>query len=189
MFTEIKALFLDRDGVINVDYGYVSKKEDFIFRHDIFAFCRAAQDLGYHIFVVTNQSGIARGYYTGEDFQDLTQWMKDRFEENGVYLRHVYYCPYHECTLQGDPEKDQKLYFRKPNPGMLLQARDEHSIHMAASVMVGDKEKDMQAAHAAGVGYKILLSEKRETEETVADVVVSDLSPELFSAIKVPSFD
>lgn len=177
----IKALFLDRDGVVNVDHGYVSKREDFVFRDDIFDFCRVAQTFGYKLFIITNQSGISRGYYSEEDYHLLTNWMAGEFEKQGIRIEQIYYCPYHDCALQGDPDKEAKLFFRKPNPGMLFQAGDEHGIDMARSLMVGDQEKDMEAAHAAGVGFKILLTEEEALPETKADLVVSRLSGDLFS--------
>ncbi len=177
----IKALFLDRDGVVNVDHGYVSRQEDFVFRDDILDFCKSAQALGYKLFIITNQSGISRGYYSEEDYHLLTDWMLGEFAKYGIRIEQVYYCPYHDCALQGDPNKEHKLFFRKPNPGMLLQAKDEHGIDMADSLMVGDQEKDMEAAYAAGVGRKILLTEDRTLPKTRADTIVSRLSRDLLS--------
>ena len=152
-----KAVFLDRDGVINVDRSYVYKVEDFEFIQGIFDFCRHAKTLGYKLIVVTNQSGIGRGYYSEDDFSKLTDWMKQQFVINQCEIDAVYFCPYH-------PEKALPPYlkdsdWRKPAPGMLLQAIQDFDLNVNQSIMIGDRETDMQAAQAAGVGRKILLHE------------------------------
>jgi D-glycero-D-manno-heptose 1,7-bisphosphate phosphatase len=150
-----KAVFLDRDGVINIDHGYLYQPEQFDFIDGVFAACRHLQQLGYLLIVVTNQSGIARGYYTEHQFALLTSWMKQQFAAEGVKIDGVYYCPHHA-------EKGQSPYnivcdCRKPEPGMLLQAMREYQIDPAQSLMLGDKAADMQAAAAAGVQRKVLV--------------------------------
>lgn len=140
----IKALFLDRDGTINVDYGYVYQAEKFDFIDGIFDLCRRAQEKGYLIIIITNQSGIARGYYTTDDFNTLTRHMCAEFNRRSIVITDVFYCP----DLSG-PD-------RKPNPGLFLKARDKYHIDMAASVSVGDKSRDVTAAQAAGVGRNFL---------------------------------
>ena len=139
------ALFLDRDGVINVDRGYVGKQEDFEFIPGIFDVCRIAKQLGYLIFVVTNQSGIGRGYYTEQDFLKLNDWMCGVFKTQGADIEKVYYSP----SLDS-PD-------RKPMPGMILRAAEEFDIDLSRSVLVGDNETDVQAGIAAGVGVNLLL--------------------------------
>lgn len=141
-----RALFLDRDGVINIDKRYVSRREDFEWVPGIFDLARTARDRGALLVVVTNQSGIARGYYAEETFQALTDWMTACFEAEGAPIARVYHCPF----LEGPDGRDHPL--RKPNPGMLLQARDELGLDMAASAMLGDKWADVDAARAARVG-------------------------------------
>lgn len=153
------ALFLDRDGVINVDHGYVGNCDRFEFMPDIFELVRYARQMGYLPIVVTNQSGIARGLFTQNDYYKLTEWMCSRFNENGAQLEAVYHCPYHpeakiECW-RADHE------WRKPRPGMLLAAARDLSIDLPASMMVGDNLSDVEAGRAAGVGSLTLLSEKR----------------------------
>lgn len=150
-----KAVFLDRDGVINIDHGYLYQPEQFDFIDGVFDACRHLQQLGYLLIVVTNQSGIARGYYTEHQFALLTSWMKQQFAAEGVKIDGVYYCPHHA-------EKGQSPYniacdCRKPEPGMLLQAMREYQIDPAQSLMLGDKAADMQAATAAGVQRKVLV--------------------------------
>ena len=97
-----KALFLDRDGVINLERRYVHCRETFQFQDGIFELCRAAQNLGYLLVVVTNQAGIARGHYTEQDFLQLTEWMIDRFAEQQIQIARVYYCPYHPVGRIGE---------------------------------------------------------------------------------------
>ena len=150
-----KALFLDRDGVINVERGYVHRRDDFQFREGIFDLCRAAQTLGYRLVVVTNQAGIARGYYTEAEFLELTAWMVHKFAEQEIQIARVYYCPYHPAHGVGGYKRDSPD--RKPNPGMLLRARDDFNLDLTSSVLVGDKLSDIHAAQAARIGSKILL--------------------------------
>lgn len=149
------ALFLDRDGVVNVDHAYVHRREDFDFIDGIFALCRTARARGYRVFVVTNQAGIGRGYYSEDDFHALTGWMLERFAAEGAPIDQVYFCPYHPEHGIGRYKLDSPM--RKPGPGMILQAAREHDIELGASVLVGDMDTDMQAGQAAGVGTLLQL--------------------------------
>ncbi len=146
-----KAVFLDRDGVINEDRGYVHKIEDFVFIDGIFEKLKKYQNDGYLLIVVTNQSGIGRGYYSEEDFLKLTKYMLDEFEKKGIKITKVYHSPYR-------PEDNAMC--RKPNPGMLLKAKEEFDIDMKNSIMIGDKQSDMQAGKNAGVGKLILIKNR-----------------------------
>ena len=150
-----KALFLDRDGVINLERHYVHSCDKFQFQDGIFELCRAAQNLRYLLVVVTNQAGIARGYYTEQDFLQLTQWMIDRFAEQQIKIARVYYCPYHPVHGIGGYKRDSPD--RKPKPGMLLRAQRDLDLNLSSSVLIGDQASDMQAARAAGIGTKIAL--------------------------------
>jgi D-glycero-D-manno-heptose 1,7-bisphosphate phosphatase len=147
-----RALLLDRDGVINHDAGYTSSAEEFKFIDGIFDLCRAAKKSGYLLIVVTNQAGIGRGYYSEQDFFALTDWMRQRFEEEGAPLTDVFHCPYHPEHGVGQYKKDS--FNRKPHPGMLLQAAEKYRLDMARSIMIGDKDSDMQAAKNAGLGIR-----------------------------------
>lgn len=169
------ALFLDRDGVINIDHAYVSKKEHFEFVEGIFELCRNAKQLGFLICVVTNQAGIGRGYYTEKDFLELTDWMCNVFSKEGSEIDKVYFCPTHPEHGVGEYKIDSR--FRKPGPGMILQAADELGIDLAKSILVGDKETDIQAGIAAGVGCNLLYRAMplAAPEATTATVVVDDL--------------
>jgi D-glycero-D-manno-heptose 1,7-bisphosphate phosphatase len=139
-----KALFLDRDGVINKEKNYVSKTEDFEFNEGIFEFCEYFQRKGYLIFVITNQAGIARGLYSTDDFNALTEWMVSQFGKRNVIISKVYYCPHH-------PDITGPCECRKPKPGMILQAEGEFNLNLSESVLVGDKESDLEAGKNAGI--------------------------------------
>lgn len=149
-----QALFLDRDGVINIDHAYVCKPDTFEFIDGIFELCRKAKELGYLIFVITNQAGIGRGYYTEQDFLTLTDWMIGEFKKQNVEIDKVYFCPSHPEHGIGKYKVDSPN--RKPNPGMILQAKKEFDIDLARSILIGDKESDIQAGIAAGVAVNVL---------------------------------
>ncbi|MES2831786.1 MAG: HAD family hydrolase [Pseudomonadota bacterium] len=148
------ALFLDRDGVINVDHAYVHRSADFRFIDGIFDLCRAAAKLGYRMFVVTNQAGIGRGYYTEQQFLTLTEWMRNEFSKEGVAIDKVYFCPSH--PVHGVGQYKVESSHRKPGPGMILQAAEEFGIDLAQSVLIGDKESDIEAGLAAGLRATVL---------------------------------
>jgi len=161
-----KAFFLDRDGVVNVDHGYVSRVGDFEFMENVFPVLRGLSAKGYLLVVVTNQSGIGRGYYTAEDCQKLTDWMLQRLSDEGVEVAAVYSCPH-------SPEAGCGC--RKPAPGMLLQAERELGLDLSTSWMVGDKESDMQAAKAAGVPNRVLLGTKTSPSSTHTVALLGEL--------------
>ena len=144
------ALFLDRDGVINIDKGYVFRRTDFEFIDGIFELVLAANSAGYLVIIVTNQSGIGRGYYTETDFQALTVWMLNKFQVRGLLIADVYFCPYH--PVHGKGKYKIESYERKPAPGMIIKAANAHSIDLEKSIMVGDKLSDMIAGKNANIG-------------------------------------
>jgi len=151
-----RALLLDRDGVINVDHGYVHRIRDFEFVPGIFDLARAAHRSCYRVFVITNQAGIARGFYSEKQFDELTDWMCQEFASRGVPIAKVYFSPYHPTEGLGMYRKDDVS--RKPHPGMILQAQSEFNLDLASSVLIGDKASDIRAGIAAGVGQNILLA-------------------------------
>lgn len=141
-----KAVFIDRDGVINVEKDYVYKIEDFEFISGVFEACRYLQELGYMLIVITNQSGIGRGYYTQSDFEKLTSWMIDEFAKNGVKIAYVYHCPHapkEECNC------------RKPKTGMIDTAVKEFDIDVTKSYLIGDKISDIECAKNAKIKSSI----------------------------------
>ena len=167
-----KALFLDRDGVINVEKNYVHGIEDFEFLPGIFDLCATARDLGFRLVVITNQAGIGRGLYTEADFEHLTDWMVGAFQQRDIVITRVYHCPHHPTAGIGAYRRD--CFDRKPHPGMLLRARDELHLDMAGSVLIGDKDSDIEAGMAASVGGLIRLATNGDSDyrKSSRDVIV-----------------
>ncbi len=183
-----KALFLDRDGVINLDQGYVFEPERFEFLPGIFELVRHANDVGWPVVVVTNQSGIARGLYSEAAFSDLMAWVQERFAEQGAQIDDLRYCPHHPDATVGRYRK--RCTCRKPAPGMFLAAAAQLRLDLAGSLMVGDGARDMQAALAAGVGQRCWLGATaaqagREQALAVASLAeVQALLPKLQAAVE-----
>ncbi|WP_421919696.1 D-glycero-alpha-D-manno-heptose-1,7-bisphosphate 7-phosphatase [Marinifilum sp.] len=139
-----RALFLDRDGVINKEYNYVHRIEDFDFIPGIFDFCKLFLERDYIIIIITNQAGIARKYYSVNDFNSLTNWMLGEFGREGVNIAKVYHCPHH-------PDYTGDCKCRKPNPGMILEAKSEFDIDIENSILIGDKISDIESGINAGI--------------------------------------
>ncbi|HDF2329632.1 TPA: D-glycero-beta-D-manno-heptose 1,7-bisphosphate 7-phosphatase [Morganella morganii] len=173
----IPAVFLDRDGTINVDTGYVHKVDDFQFIENAIEAMQAIKQMGYALIIVTNQSGIAHGMFTEDQFMHLTEWMDWSLADRGVDLDGIYYCPHHpEGTVE---EFRQVCNCRKPAPGMLLDAQKYLKIDMGNSYMVGDKLDDMLAGRAAEVGTTVLVRTGKpvtEDAETAADIVINSIA-------------
>jgi D-glycero-D-manno-heptose 1,7-bisphosphate phosphatase len=157
-----RALFLDRDGVINVNHGYVHRQIDFDFIEGVFDLARAAHSRHYKLVVITNQAGIARGYYSEQQFHELTNWMYEQFVNQSAPIAKVYFSPYHPTEGIGEYRKDDLS--RKPHPGMILQAQKELNLDLRKSILIGDKASDIQAGIAAGMGCNILFSEEYPAE-------------------------
>lgn len=165
------ALFLDRDGVVNSDTGYVYEERQFVFIDGIFDVVAAAQRAGYPCIIVTNQAGIGRGYFTEQQFQSLMSWVSGQFVRQGGKIDAIYHCPHHpDCGLR---EYKVRCDCRKPRPGMLLQAAKNLSIDLGRSILVGDKATDIEAAWNAGVTTRLLFSTTERC--TVSHIVVPEL--------------
>src|SRR5215472_8332680 len=173
------ALFLDRDGVINVDRGYIHQLDQFEFVPGIFELARFwTNEMRRPIVVVTNQSGIGRGYFDEFAHKDLTRWMCDRFEAEHTAIARVYHCPYHPLHGIGEYRRDHP--WRKPNPGMILQAVSDLDLDPAQSAILGDKMSDIQAGVAAGIGLRILVaSQDAKVEGAPPHEGVADLGEAL----------
>ena len=143
-----KTIFLDRDGVINKEVEYLFRIADFEFIEGVFDACLYFQQLDYKIIIISNQSGIARGYYNENDYQKVTEWMLGQFNDNGINILDIFYCPH-------SPESTCNC--RKPKPGMLIEAKNKYNISMKDSWMIGDKETDIEAANLAGITNTILV--------------------------------
>ena len=150
-----RALFLDRDGVVNEEVGYLYRTEEMRFVDGIFSLCRTAAGLGYRLIVVTNQAGIARGYYSEADFEALMEFMRGELRTEGVELDAVYYCPFH--PEHGVGRYRQEHEDRKPGTGMLRRGAREFGVELSESVLVGDRCSDVGAANAAGLLQAFLM--------------------------------
>ena len=167
----LKALFLDRDGVININHGYVSRPEQVDWLPGIFDLVKRANKANYLVIIVTNQSGIARGYYSEATFWSLMDWMREQFGKQGANIDKIYYCPHH-------PSEGQAPYrvlcdCRKPGIGMVEQALKEHAIDLGRSIMVGDKRLDMEMAVSAKIAKGYLLT--KSTSQGLPDSDFSEI--------------
>ena len=145
-----KIIYLDRDGVINEDFGYVSKIENFKFINGVFEACKEFLTLGYELIVVTNQSGIGRNYYSEDEFLELTKYMRNEFKKEDIDILNVYYCPH-------NPDEDCSC--RKPKAGMILQSLNDFEIDLNNSWLIGDKISDIECAKNANIPNRILINE------------------------------
>lgn len=166
IYSGTPTLFLDRDGVINVDTGYTHKPSDFTFKPPIIETLSHWQTLGYKLIIVTNQSGIGRGYYTNDDFIRLTDWMIEQLAAHDISIASVYYCPH--IPTDG-------CHCRKPLPGMLLHALHRYSIAPNNAWMIGDKISDVEAGRAAGIAHNYLVSQDHTNGTESVVRAVSDI--------------
>lgn len=161
-----KAIFLDRDGTINVEKNYLYKIEDFEFLPGVIDGLKLLQDAGYLLIIITNQSGIARGYYTEDDFNNLNNWMLHQLEEHGIRITKVYYCPHLPDATIEKYRKDCEC--RKPKLGMYYQAIDDFDIDLSHSYAIGDKIRDCSVCNNSLCnGYLIGYNEKLSIIEKV----------------------
>jgi D-glycero-D-manno-heptose 1,7-bisphosphate phosphatase len=158
----IKSIFLDRDGVINKDLNYLYKIEEFQFIDGIFDVCKYFQSLDFKIIIITNQSGIFRGYYSEKEYQKLTQWMLKQFKRNNVDVLDIFHCPH---------GPNSKCDCRKPKPGMFLNAKEKYDIDMKNSWVVGDKENDIKAANDAGIKNTILVRSGHKIDKSSSNAM------------------
>lgn len=148
-----KALFLDRDGVINVNHGYVFRREEFDFIDGIFELALKARNAGYIIVIVTNQSGIARHYYSEREFRELSLWLENQFWQKGIRIQQTLHCPHH-------PTFSHTCTCRKPRIGMITKATRQFNIKLKESIMVGDSLSDMRCAQDAKINTRVYLNPK-----------------------------
>lgn len=171
------ALFLDRDGVINEDVPYAHRRREIKFIDGIFELVAEAVRTDYAVIVVTNQAGIARGYYDEADFARLMDWMRRQFEARNGRIDGVYFCPHH--PQHGIGKYKLRCPCRKPAPGMILRAAAEHDLDLGASILIGDKETDIRAGGAAGIKKLFLLAEQGGDKTAVTVKTLKQIIPDL----------
>lgn len=160
------ALFLDRDGVVNKNHGYVHKISEFQFFPEIMEICRLAQNAGMLIVIVTNQSGIGRDFFTETDYFTLTNWMISEFMREHIKINLVLHAPESPTKMKADFAR------RKPSPAMILEAANDLNLDILGSILIGDNESDMSAAERAGIKHRILIN--NSVNSTVASIVVKN---------------
>jgi D-glycero-D-manno-heptose 1,7-bisphosphate phosphatase len=176
------ALFLDRDGVINVDRGYVHRIDQVEFVPGIFELARhVVHDLDWRIVVITNQSGIGRGYFDEAEYCSVTEWICERFRQENAPIARVYHCPFHPDHGIGVYRFDHD--WRKPKPGMIAQAAADLNLDLAGSALIGDKLSDIEAAAAAGIPLRIRLD--AEGVRSSADAPAHHVAQNLQDALRI----
>ncbi len=155
-----KALFIDRDGVVNVDKVHVHTIDQFEFTPGIFDLCRKYLEAEYLIIIITNQAGIAKGYYNENDFRVLMDWVIREFEIKGIKIDNVYHCPHH-------PEFTGPCTCRKPEPGMIIRAIGDFDLQIEECVLIGDKQSDLEAGRRAGIPPRNMLLLKGSPAESL----------------------
>jgi len=172
-----RAIFLDRDGTLNVDVGFTHRVEDLRLVEGVVPGLARFEELGFQLVITTNQSGIARGYFSRSDMQAFNAALVARLRAFGISIAAVYYCPFHPTEGTGRYRCDSPL--RKPKPGMILRAAAEHGIELAASFAVGDRASDVGAGQAAGCRTILLRKgSRRHTEQELLarpDFLAADL--------------
>ena len=160
-----KALFFDRDGVVNIDKEYIYKIEDFSFTEGIFNLVKYAKNMGYLVIIVTNQSGIGRGFFTEEQFLFLNEWMIQEFLNYNILIDHVYFCSTH--PTEGIGKYKTEDYRRKPNPGMILEAAQDYNIDLKKSILIGDRDTDMLAGKSSGIEKLFFYNNSKKFKEAI----------------------
>lgn len=163
-----RALFLDRDGIVNEDHGFVWKIEDVVFQKGILELGRFFTARDWLIIIVSNQSGIARGLYQAGDVRKVHEFIREKLGFHRVKVDDFFFCPHY-------PPVSGPCGCRKPEPGMILAAAEKYDIDLPASIMVGDKDSDMRAAEAAGIGTRYLLPGNYEVSDHPGVTVIDDL--------------
>ena len=164
----MKVFFVDRDGVINKEVGYLHEISKFEFIEGVIDGLKTIIDEGYEIIIITNQSGIGRGMYDINTFETLNDWMLKQFESKGVKILDVFFCPH---------SPDENCNCRKPKPGLFLEAQKKFNINMEESWSVGDKETDVEAASLSGISNKVLVRSGHKINEknTNSNFIINSL--------------
>lgn len=180
--TKPKAAFIDRDGVINEERNYVYRIEDFVLLPGVIQGLILLRDSGFRLIIVTNQAGIAHGYYDQSDLDRLHEHLCAQLHKHGIILDAIYFCPHHPKGLV------QALAYecdcRKPSPGMLLRASKDLDLDLANSVLIGDKWSDVQAGRRAGVGRTVIVRSGHSIDP-IALCEADDVAADLLEAARI----
>ncbi len=177
-----KAVFLDRDGVIIEDAGYVGEIERVKFIPGAGKAIRLLNENGFKVIIITNQAGVARGYFSEEAVEEINTYVQEMLAKKGALIDKIYYCPHHKEGVIEEYRKD--CYYRKPSPGMIEEAVRDFHIDLKRSFLIGDKSSDIEAGNKAGC-KTILLSEENTRESNRGSEVVSDhTAPDLYEAVR-----
>ena len=169
-----KAVFLDRDGVINIEKNYLYKIEDFDFIDGVFEALKYLENKGYLLFIITNQSGINRGYYTINDFNKLTKWMLEEFKKQNITISEVQYCPH-------TPQDNCNC--RKPKTGMIDNILDHYNIDLDHSWLIGDKNSDIICAKNSNIKNTIQVKSGHKFNNSEANFIIDSLTKENISKV------
>ncbi len=177
-----RAVFLDRDGTIIEDVGYPHERSQIRFLPGAGEAIRQLNEYGFKVIIVTNQAGVARGYFSEEAVKEINKYIQDSLAEQGAVIDMVYYCPHH---IDGVIEEYRKAcYCRKPNPGMIEEAVRDFDIDIGSSFLIGDHLSDVEAGVRAGCGTVLLVREESHTSGKEAEVVPDHIAPDLSEAVK-----
>ncbi|MCQ9200669.1 MAG: HAD family hydrolase [Prochlorococcus marinus CUG1437] len=160
-----KAVFLDRDGIINKDFSYVYERRNFIFNEGIFDLLRIFQKNKFLIFIITNQSGIARGIYSEKQYNQITNYYRNILKNLGIRISGIFHCPHHP-DFSENPFSDCNC--RKPKPGLFLKVQKKYNINMVESIAIGDSLRDLEAAYLSGIQKRIFINSISQESEYIA---------------------
>ncbi len=176
-----KAIFIDRDGTLIVDKDYLANPDEIELLPKSLEGLKILQELGYLLFIITNQSGVARGYFTEDDVVRVHLRLKELLHEHEIEIAGIYYCPHY---IDGEvPEFSIDCNCRKPKPGMLFQARDEFDITLTKSIVIGDKRSDVLLGHhIGGKGILVLTGHGKQQRDLLEDVSPDYIGQNLYEA-------
>ncbi|MFC1989493.1 D-glycero-alpha-D-manno-heptose-1,7-bisphosphate 7-phosphatase [Chloroflexota bacterium] len=177
-----RAVFLDRDGTIIEDIGYPHERSKIKFLPGASKAVRLLNENGFKVIIITNQAGVARGYFTEETVKEINRYIQESLAKERAIIDMIYYCPHH---IEGVVEEYRKeCYCRKPNPGMIEQAAHEFGINLENSFVIGDKNSDIEAGRRAGCKTILLTAENLSTNDKETAVMSDYTAPDLYEAVK-----
>lgn len=177
-----RAVFLDRDGTIIEDFGYIDEIDRVKFVPSAGKSIKLLNDNGFMVFIITNQAGVARGYFSEETVEKINNYIKESFAQKGALIDAFYYCPHHMEGVVEEYRRD--CYCRKPNPGMIEEAARNFSINLEGSFVIGDKNSDIEAGHRAGCKTILLTGGVPQSREKGSDMISDYVATDLCEAVR-----